>query len=59
MTASDLRQYDRDGVLAALISASLLGLAPIFGKQALQAGIDYRVLVTRSEERRVGKECRL
>jgi drug/metabolite transporter (DMT)-like permease len=46
MTASDLRRYDRDGIVAALISATLLGLAPIFGKQALQAGIDYRVLVT-------------
>ncbi|MBI5290390.1 MAG: DMT family transporter [Chloroflexi bacterium] len=39
------RRYANQGVAAALLSAALLGLTPIFGKQALRAGMDPFALV--------------
>ncbi|MEK7276866.1 MAG: DMT family transporter [Chloroflexota bacterium] len=45
MSAAAIRRYARVGVWAALLSAALLGLTPIFGKQALRAGIDPFALV--------------
>jgi drug/metabolite transporter (DMT)-like permease len=39
------RRYAPEGVVAALTSAILLGLAPIFGKQALREGIDIFLLI--------------
>ena len=38
-------RYARQGIIAALLSAMLMGLAPIFGKQALSAGVDTFALV--------------
>jgi len=38
-------RYARQGIVAALLSAMLMGLAPIFGKQALSAGVDTFALV--------------
>jgi drug/metabolite transporter (DMT)-like permease len=39
------RRYAPEGVLAALSAAVVLGLAPIFGKQALREGMDIYLLV--------------
>src|SRR5262245_19068386 len=39
------RHYVPEAIIAALSSAVLLGLAPIFGKQALREGMDIFVLV--------------
>lgn len=38
-------RYAQQGIVAALLSAMLMGLAPIFGKQALSAGVDTFALV--------------
>jgi drug/metabolite transporter (DMT)-like permease len=40
-----VKRYAPEGVLAALSAAVLLGLTPIFGKQALSAGMDIYLLV--------------
>lgn len=40
-----VRRYAPEGVVAALASAVLLGLAPIFGKQALREGMDIFLLI--------------
>ncbi len=40
------RRYAPRAIVAALLSAVLLGLAPIFGKQALREGMDIFVLVS-------------
>ncbi len=45
MDASRFRHHARNGILAALLSAILLGLAPIFGKLALREGMDPFALV--------------
>ena len=42
---SAVRRYAPEAILAALSSAVLLGLAPIFGKQALREGMDIFALV--------------
>lgn len=39
------RRYAPEGVLAALSAAILLGLTPIFGKQALREGMDIFLLI--------------
>lgn len=43
--AAAIRRYAPEAIVAALSSAVLLGLAPIFGKQALREGMDIFALV--------------
>ena len=43
--AAGARRYASEAIIAALSSAMLLGLAPIFGKQALSEGMDIFALI--------------
>ncbi len=45
MDSSAAHHHARNGIFAALFSATLLGLAPIFGKLALREGMDPLALV--------------
>ncbi|MBI3241590.1 MAG: DMT family transporter [Chloroflexi bacterium] len=45
MDSSAARLHARNGIVAALFSATVLGLAPIFGKLALREGMDPLALV--------------